>query len=77
MGVQNEIVRDNIVQHCPRLGTELSANKCVKYCKFCRGYLLSVSFRIFGSDDTKKEIYTVVCDYPHLREFPKHDVAKP
>jgi len=38
---------------------------------------LSVSFRIFGSDDTKKEIYTVVCDYPHLREFPKHDVAKP
>ena len=73
MGVQNEIVRDGNVPHCPRK-PDIPARDCITKCRYCRGYLLSVSHegsygKGIGWQEKSKSLYLVVCEYPHMDEW--------
>jgi hypothetical protein len=76
MCVQNVIVRDEIVQGCPRMmestggDGHLPVDKCRKKCRYHRGYLVAVIplgewQKGSGWPKRRTTVYNVTCDYPH------------
>ena len=72
IGHQHEFVDDKgIVSRCPRgakKGVQVKAIRCIKRCKYNRGYFASVRYDTYSGTQVKK-VLNIICACPHLLEL--------